>query len=82
MEKRFGAFTSSTNPNEIADRVKGAILAMSGILLIVLPLAGISVSAEQITTFAGQLGVAAGALWTLYGFGKWAVAFFTEIKEQ
>ena len=75
---RYGALSSSTDPTQVANTVKGIIVALSGLLLVVLPLAGISVTAEQLTTLAGNVGIAAGALWTLYGLGMKAVAHFTK----
>lgn len=78
MQKRFGAFSSSTNPEQVANTVKGIITGLSGVILVVLPLWGISATADQIANVAGQLGIAAGALWTLYGLGMKLVAYFAQ----
>lgn len=77
-ENKYGIFSSSTDPSQVANTVKGIVTSLSGVLLIVLPLAGLSVTAEQITTIAGQLGIAAGAVWTLYGLGLKLVAYFAK----
>lgn len=78
MEKKYGAFSSSTNPEEVANTVKGFIVSIASVILIVAPLAGVSVTLEQITTAGGQLGLAAGAIYTLYGIGMKAVVYFTK----
>jgi len=78
MERKYGALSSSTNPEEVANTVKGFIVSIASIILIVAPLAGVSVTLEQITTAGGQLGLAAGAIWTLYGIIMKVVAYFTK----
>ena len=79
MEKsKYGVFSSSTNPGDIANTVRGAILGVSGLIMFLAPLAGLSVSAEEITSLAGGLGIGAGALWTVYGLIMKAVVHFTK----
>ncbi len=77
--RKFGAFTSSQNPEELATRVKGIVLAMSSILIFI---AGqffhITVSANDILTLATELGSIAGAVMTLYGAGLWVVSYFAK----
>lgn len=78
MERKYGALSSSTNPEEVANTVKGFIVSIASVILLIAPLAGISITLEQITTLAGQLGLAAGAVWTLYGLGMKLVAYFAK----
>jgi len=74
---KFGAITSSTNPDEIANRVKGAVLAAAGIIMFVaFKWFNIELTMEDVGVLATQLSVAAGALWSLYGFGLWVLARF------
>ena len=78
IEPRYGKFSSSTNPEEVASTVRGFIVSIASIILMVAPLAGLSLTLEQITTVGGQLGLAAGAIWTLYGLIMKAVVYFTK----
>ena len=75
--RKFGAITSSTNPADIAMRVKGAVLAASSIIIFVAAnWIGINLTAADMVDIATQLGAVAGAVWTVYGFGLWALAKF------
>lgn len=73
--KKYGALTSSQNPEEIATRVKGIILAMSSIIILV---AGqffhVTLSANDIISLSSELGAVAGAVYTLYGAGLWVIS--------
>lgn len=77
-QKKFGMLTSSVDSTQVANTVRGIVLSLSSTLLLLAPLANISLTAEQLTTLAGQLGLAAGATWTLYGLGLKLVAFVTK----
>ncbi len=73
--RKFGAITSSQNPEEIATRVKGIVLALSSIIIVV---AGqvfhIGLTSNDVISFAGELGSVAGAVMTLYGAGLWLLS--------
>lgn len=73
--KKFGAITSSTNPEEIATRVKGFVLTMSSIIIF---LASrwfhIELTAQDIASGATQVGAVAGAVWMIYGFVMFVLA--------
>lgn len=73
--KKYGALTSSQNPEEIATRVKGIILAMSSIIILV---AGqffhIVLSANDVISYATEIGTVSGAIYTLYGAGLWVIS--------
>lgn len=73
--RKFGAITSSTNPEEIATRVKGAILALSSLVVFVgANVLGINLTAADVVDLATQLGTVAGAVWAIYGAGLWILA--------
>lgn len=73
--RKFGAITSSTDPEDIAARVKGGILAASSILILAAAYVfHITLTPDNIIQLATQSGIAAGAIWSLYGFGKWILA--------
>ncbi len=72
---KYGAITSSQNPDEIATRVKGVILALSSIIILVAGAAfHITLSANDVVSLASEAGAVAGAIVTLYGAGMWLMA--------
>lgn len=80
MENRkYGAFTSSQNPTEIANRVKGATLALSSVIIFLAShFFGIVLTANDVVSLATQLSGVAGAVWVIYGFILSAIAYFTK----
>lgn len=81
MEKRFGALSSSQNPNEIANRVKGIILACSSAIILAAGLIfHIQLNANDVVTLATEISGVAGAVWTIYGFILWAISSIAEKK--
>lgn len=68
MNKKFGIISSSQNPEEIANKVKGLVLLFSSLVILI---AGkffhLSLTANDITSLATDLGVITGAVWTVYG---------------
>lgn len=81
MDKRFGALSSSTNPQELAATVNGAILAVSSIILYVgTNLVGIDITQGDITSFAAAIGAVAGGVWTVYGLLRKLVVMLAEKK--
>ena len=72
MNRKFGAITSSVNPDDIAMRVKGVVLAFSSIIIIVAAqVFHVTLSANDVISLGGELGAIAGAMATLYGAGLW-----------
>lgn len=71
MENRkFGAITSSQNREEIANSVKGIILALSSVIILVSQqFFHITLSANDVISFATEASLGAGAVWTIYGLG-------------
>lgn len=75
--RKFGSITSSQNPEEIATRVKGIVLAMSSIIILVAgQFFNVHLSANDVISMATELGAVAGAVTTLYGAGLWLLAKF------
>jgi len=77
MNRKFGALTSSQNPEELANRVKGIILGLSGLIIFLgSQFFGIELKPEDVMELATQLSVIAGAVWAIYGAGLALVARF------
>jgi hypothetical protein len=59
---------SSQDPTEVANKVKGAILLCSSlIILLASQFFHIQLSANDVITLGTELGTVAGAVWTIYG---------------
>lgn len=80
-EKRFGALSSSVDGDQLANSVKGAILAASGIIIyFAAQLFGFNITQADVVDLATIFGALAGALWTVYGLLQKLVVFFAEKK--
>lgn len=64
----LGAVASSSDPTEISNRVKGIVLALSGVIIFV---AGnffnITLNPQDIVDLATSFAMIAGAIWTIWG---------------
>lgn len=68
MERKFGAITSSTNPEEIATKVKGIVLGLSAVIILVASqLFHITLTTNDIVTLSTDIGMVAGAVVFVYG---------------
>lgn len=67
MEKKFGSLSSSTNPEQLGNTVKGTILMFTGLILVAARLINIPLTEGEIVEAATQVGLMVGALWTVYG---------------
>lgn len=76
--KKLGAiWASSSNPEEISNRVKGIVLALSSIIILVAAqFFKIQLSAGDVVSLATQLGTVAGLVWSLYGGVLALIRFF------
>ena len=75
--RKFGAITSSQNPDEIANTVKGVILAFSSIIILLASqFFHIQLTANDVLSLASEAGSVAGAIWLLYGVGLKVLAYF------
>lgn len=82
MEKRFGALSSSTDSEKLANTVKGFILAASSIIILLATrLFGLELTADDISSLATTLGSLAGAVWMAYGLIQKIIVFFAEKKQ-
>jgi hypothetical protein len=63
-----GWLSSSQNPDQVANKVRGAILVASSLIIMgAAYLFHITLSASDIVTLATEIGATAGAVWTVYG---------------
>ncbi len=77
MIKRFGALTSSQDPNEIAQKVKGSILMFSSLIIFVAAqFFGLHLTANDVLSLATEISGVAGAIWVIYGSGLHLIAWF------
>ena len=80
-EPRYGALSSSQDPEQIATTVKGIVLALSSVIILV---AGsvfhITLSAGDVLSLATDIGIGAGAVWTIYGLIMKLVVWFADRK--
>ncbi len=75
--KKFGAITSSQDPEQISNRIKGLTLACSSIIIFLASqFLHIKLDANDVVSLATELGMVAGAITTIYGFGMKAWAYF------
>lgn len=73
MERKFGALSSSTDPEQLGNTVKGTILMFTGIILVVARYLNIPLTETEVVAAATQLGLMIGAVWMLYGLVMKAV---------
>lgn len=67
MTRKFGALSSSTDPEKLSMTVSGAILSISALLIWGANFLGFPLTQNQIAAFATQTGLAVGALAFIYG---------------
>lgn len=65
--RKFGSLSSSTNPEQLSATVSGAILSVSSLIVFLAGWMGVPLAESEIAEVAQQAGMAAGALWFLYG---------------
>lgn len=80
MQKRFGALSSSSNPQEVANTVKGVVLSLSSLIIFFAGQVGVPFAEGDVANFAQNLGFAIGGLWALYGLLMKVVVHFSEQK--
>ncbi len=79
MNRKYGALTSSQNPEQISNRVKGIVLSLSAIIIFVAGnVFGIELQPNDVTDIATQLGGVIGAMWTIYGAIMALIARFAQ----
>ncbi len=78
MERKFGALSSSEDPQKLADTVKGAILAFSALIMVLGSKFGLPLTQNGIAMFAEQIGLSIGSLWFLFGLVKKGIVWFSQ----
>lgn len=77
----YGAIASSQDETEVANKVKGVVLALSGVIILVASQAfHLTLTANDVIALGGELGTLAGALWAIYGVVLHIVTFFGSKK--
>ena len=81
MNKKYGVLTSSQNPEEIANKVKGGILLSSSVIIFLAArFFGVTLNANDIVSLATEIGAVSGSVWVIYGFVLHAIAWFYKPK--
>lgn len=76
-----GWLQSSQDPEQVANKVKGAILAASSIIIFgTAQLFHITLSANDIISLATESGTIAGAVWAIYGAILHLVSWLGSVK--
>jgi len=60
--------TSSEDSAKLSARFTGLLIASSSFIVYLAGVNGISITTDQIQAVAGQLGVIAGVMWSIFGF--------------
>lgn len=81
-KKLAGWAASSASPEEVSNRVKGAILAASGLIVFVATsIFQVQLSSADVIDLASQVSVIAGAVWAIWGAGVAIVRKIATITE-
>lgn len=76
MNKKFGALSSSIDPDQLSATVSGAILTASSIIIVLAhSIFGITIVPDAITQFAQQAGITIGFLWMVFGLVRKLVVY-------
>jgi hypothetical protein len=67
MNKKFGAFSSSADPEKLGKTVQGVIMAFSGIIIFVLSHFGIDVTELELNNQAANIGLIISEILIAYG---------------
>ncbi len=83
METQLISFLqSSQDPEQIANKVKGVILAASAVIIfLAAQLFHVSLTANDVISLATELGTVAGAIWTIYGCVLHLVTWLGTVKK-
>lgn len=68
MRQLYGAIASSQDPTEVANKVKGIILAGSSVtIFLAATFFHIALTPDNILSVATDVGTVSGAIWAVYG---------------
>lgn len=74
---------SSQDPTQVANKVKGVILALSaGIIFLAAQFCHITLTANDVVQLATEVGTIAGAIWAIYGAVLHLVTWLGSIKAR
>lgn len=77
--RRFGALSSSENPNELASRVKGVIIAVSVIIIWAVGyIFHITLTPNDVVSFATDIGAVVASIVFVYGWCKASVIWLID----
>lgn len=80
-KKLAGWAVSSQKPEEISNRIKGVVLALSALIIyFAANLFGIQLSAGDVAELASLLGMMGGAIWGVWGAGMALVQWVATVK--
>lgn len=84
MQRRlYGAIASSQDPSQVANKVKGVILALSSVIIFFAAQAfGLHLTANDVATLATEVSGIAGAVWAAYGAILHLVTWLGSVKEN
>lgn len=69
---------SSQNPEQVSHTVRGIVLTCAPLIILVAQYLNVPFTESQVGNIAVGAGVAAGAVWTLYGLGMKVLMFFAK----
>lgn len=82
--KRFGAFSSSANPEVLSQTVNGIFVLVAGIVAFHAAQNGVAVTAPEIQAQVATLATAVGTIWTAVGAIRkvfvWGYDLFTRFS--
>lgn len=67
MHKPLGILGSSVDSTKLASTITGTLIACASLIVLVAGHLGFPLTVEQVTTFAGELGTAVGAIIAVFG---------------
>lgn len=80
-KKLAGWAQSSSSSEEISNRIKGVVLALSGLIIYFgANLFGVQLSAGDVAELASLLGIMGGALWGVWGAGMALVKWVATVR--
>lgn len=82
-QRRFGALSSSQDPSQLANKVKGVVVGLSSVIIyLASQFFSIQLSADNVVELATQIGAVAGGTWAVYGSVLHLIALFYDRKNQ
>ncbi len=82
MQKKFGALTSSQDPEQIATKVKGIILAASSIIIFLAAhFFGITLNANDIISLSTEISGIVGLTVAIYGSVLHVIAWAYSVRQ-